>query len=143
MKILAVDTATISCSVAIVQNKAILAEVTLVKEQTHSKHLMAVIKRVSQLSGIPISDLDGFAVTRGPGSFTGLRIGTTLAVIGVTVAEFVGSQEGLGHLMVLYQAYFKIPRMFAAIVLLSLFGYLFYEVLKIIEKKLLPWYREE
>ena len=75
MKILAVDTATISCSVAIVQNKAILAEVTLVKEQTHSKHLMAVIKRVSQLSGIPISDLDGFAVTRGPGSFTGLRIG--------------------------------------------------------------------
>lgn len=78
-----------------------------------------------------------------PNIFTGLRIGTTLAVIGVTVAEFVGSQEGLGHLMVLYQAYFKIPRMFAAIVLLSIFGYVFYEVLKLIEKKFLPWYREE
>lgn len=78
-----------------------------------------------------------------PNIFTGLRIGTTLAVIGVTVAEFVGSQEGLGHLMVLYQAYLKIPRMFAAIVVLSIFGYVFYEILKIIEKKFLPWYREE
>ncbi len=78
-----------------------------------------------------------------PNIFTGLRIGTTLAVIGVTVAEFVGSQEGLGHLMVLYQAYLKIPHMFAAIVALSIFGYLFYEILKVIEKKLLPWYREE
>jgi tRNA threonylcarbamoyladenosine biosynthesis protein TsaB len=75
MKILAVDTATKSCSVAIVQNETILAEVTIVREQTHSKHLMEVIKSVSLLSGITISDLDGFAVTRGPGSFTGLRIG--------------------------------------------------------------------
>lgn len=78
-----------------------------------------------------------------PNIFTGLRIGTTLAVIGVTVAEFVGSQEGLGHLMVLYQAYLKIPQMFAAIVLLSIFGYLFYELLGFVEKKFLPWYREE
>ena len=75
MKILAVDTATKSCSVAIVQKETILAEITLVREQTHSKHLMEVIKSVSLLSGIAISDLDGFAVTRGPGSFTGLRIG--------------------------------------------------------------------
>jgi len=75
MKILAVDTATKSCSVAIAQKETILAEVTLVSEQTHSKHLMEVIKSVSRLSGIAISDLDGFAVTKGPGSFTGLRIG--------------------------------------------------------------------
>ena len=78
-----------------------------------------------------------------PNIFTGLRIGTTLAVIGVTVAEFVGANEGLGHLMVLYQAYLKIPHMFASIVVLSIFGYLFYELLRIIEKKLIPWYREE
>ena len=45
------------------------------REQTHSKHLMEVIKNASLLSGIAISDLDGFAVTKGPGSFTGLRIG--------------------------------------------------------------------
>ena len=75
MKILAVDTATKSCSVAIAQKETILAEVTLMREQTHSKHLMEVIKSVSRLSGTPIADLDGFAVTKGPGSFTGLRIG--------------------------------------------------------------------
>ncbi len=57
MKILAVDTATKSCSVAIVQKETILAEVTLVSEQTHSKHLMEVIKNASLLSGIAISDL--------------------------------------------------------------------------------------
>ena len=78
-----------------------------------------------------------------PNIFTGLRLGTTLAVIGVTVAEFVGSQKGLGHLMVLYQAYFKTSEMFATIILLSILGYLFYEFLKIVEKKLLPWYREK
>jgi len=43
----------------------------------------------------------------------------------------------------LYQAYLKISHMFAAIALLSIFGYIFYESLKIIEKKLLPWYLEE
>jgi ABC-type nitrate/sulfonate/bicarbonate transport system permease component len=37
----------------------------------------------------------------------------------------------------------KIPQMFAAIVVLSIFGYIFYELLKFIEKILLPWYREE
>ena len=143
MKILAVDTATKSCSVAIVDKGSLLAEMTVVNEETHSKHLLEITCSIMKHSGVNLSDLDGFAVTCGPGSFTGLRIGTTLAVIGVTVAEFVGSQEGLGHLMVLYQAYFRIPRMFAAIVLLSVFGYVFYEVLKLIEKKFLPWYREE
>jgi len=75
MKILAVDTATKSCSVAIVSNNKLLAEETLVSNQTHSKHLMDMINKVIGLSGLTVSDLDGFAVTRGPGSFTGLRIG--------------------------------------------------------------------
>ncbi|MGD2270071.1 MAG: tRNA (adenosine(37)-N6)-threonylcarbamoyltransferase complex dimerization subunit type 1 TsaB [Desulfobacterales bacterium] len=75
MKILAVDTAAKSCSIAIVDDEALLAELSLVRNQTHSKHLMEMIKRTSILSGIAISAMDGFAVTRGPGSFTGLRIG--------------------------------------------------------------------
>lgn len=75
MRILAVDTATKSCSVAIVANKHLLAEETLVSDQTHSKHLMEMINKVIDLSGLTLSDLDGFAVTSGPGSFTGLRIG--------------------------------------------------------------------
>lgn len=75
MKIMAVDTATTSCSVAIVDKKSIRAELTLVKGQTHSKHLMDMIDTVLDLSGIKISDIDGFATSSGPGSFTGLRIG--------------------------------------------------------------------
>lgn len=75
MKILAVDTALKSCSVAIVDKESVLAEITLGIEQTHSKHLMEMINAAIKLSGIIVSELDGFAVTRGPGSFTGLRIG--------------------------------------------------------------------
>jgi len=75
MNILAVDTATKSCSVAIIDNQSILAEQTKVTQQTHSKHVMGMIRATIDLSGLKFADLEGFAVSRGPGSFTGLRIG--------------------------------------------------------------------
>ena len=86
MRILAVDTATKSCSVAIIDDKHLLAEETLVSDQTHSKHLMDMINKVIGLSGLTLSDLDGFAVTRGPGSFTGLRIGIS-SIKGIAAAS--------------------------------------------------------
>jgi len=75
MKILAVDTATQVCSVALIDDELLVAEVTITKAQTHSKHLMGIIKNIIELAGLTISDMDGFAVTLGPGNFTGLRIG--------------------------------------------------------------------
>jgi len=75
MKILAVDTATKSCSVAIVDKESIIAEMTVVNEETHSKHLLGMINLVIKYADLNLADLDGFAVTSGPGSFTGLRIG--------------------------------------------------------------------
>ena len=75
MKILALDTATKSCSAAIVDDGLACAELTTVNELTHSKHLMNMIDAVCDMSGLKITDMDGFAVTIGPGSFTGLRIG--------------------------------------------------------------------
>ena len=75
MKILAVDTATTSCSTAIVNDGLVSAELNTVNNQTHSKHLLNMIDTVCVLSGVDIGDMDGFAVTIGPGSFTGLRIG--------------------------------------------------------------------
>jgi tRNA threonylcarbamoyladenosine biosynthesis protein TsaB len=75
MKILAVDTATKSCSAAVLYKDSLLAEMTLVSSQTHSIHLMEMIETVIANAGLTVSDLDGFAATRGPGSFTGLRIG--------------------------------------------------------------------
>ncbi len=75
MKILGVDTASKSCSVGLLDNDALLAEITLVSGKTHSIHLMGLIENVIRLAGLTLKDLDGFAVIQGPGSFTGLRIG--------------------------------------------------------------------
>jgi tRNA threonylcarbamoyladenosine biosynthesis protein TsaB len=77
MKILAVDTATKSCSVAIIEAGSVCAELTTLKEQTHSKHLMELIHKGLGISGFSAADIDGLAVTIGPGSFTGLRIGVS------------------------------------------------------------------
>jgi len=75
MKILALDTATQNCSVAIVDGESLLAELTRDNRQTHSRHLIDLINTVCGLSDLRTKDLEGFAVTIGPGSFTGLRIG--------------------------------------------------------------------
>jgi tRNA threonylcarbamoyladenosine biosynthesis protein TsaB len=75
MRILAVDTATTSCSVAIVDQTSLAVEFTLNRKETHSKHLMEMIHAILEISGFDLSAVDGFAVTKGPGSFTGLRIG--------------------------------------------------------------------
>jgi len=86
MRILAVDTTTTSCSVAIVDQTSLLSEFTIDREETHSRHLMDMIKAVMTMAGLNFSDLDGFAVTRGPGSFTGLRIGIS-TIKGLVVAS--------------------------------------------------------
>ena len=85
MNILAVDTATESCSIACTSNRDVIIESTLQKKQTHSKHLFGIILSVLQLVGLRLDQLDGFAVTKGPGSFTGVRIGMS-AVKGLSMA---------------------------------------------------------
>jgi tRNA threonylcarbamoyladenosine biosynthesis protein TsaB len=85
MKILALDTATVSCSVAVVEGANLLGEVTSVTGQTHSRHLMRMVREVLELAGMTMAQLDGLAVTQGPGSFTGLRIGIS-TVKGLAVA---------------------------------------------------------
>jgi tRNA threonylcarbamoyladenosine biosynthesis protein TsaB len=78
MYILSVDTSTSSCSVAIIKDLSLVAELTLLSGETHSKHLMRMVQDVLSVSGLDIADLNGYAVVRGPGSFTGLRIGISL-----------------------------------------------------------------
>lgn len=75
MKILALDTATPSCSVALVDGEQLMGETILVNNQTHARHVMVLIDQVLEMSGASINDVDGFAATHGPGTFTGLRIG--------------------------------------------------------------------
>lgn len=75
MRVLALDTATSACTVAVVDGESILAELTLEVPRAHSTRLMPLIAQAIAESGIAKTELDGFAVGVGPGSFTGLRIG--------------------------------------------------------------------
>ena len=75
MKILAVDTSTSTCTVGIANADGLLAESVYSNGQTHARHLMEMIHSSIDASGIPIQEIDGFAVVTGPGTFTGLRIG--------------------------------------------------------------------
>ena len=75
MKILAIDTSGDGCSVAVAEPESLICEINIKRNETHSKHLMGIIHSILELSGMHMDDIDGFAVSRGPGSFTGLRIG--------------------------------------------------------------------
>lgn len=75
MLILGIETATKTGGVAIVSDDGVIAEYTLNIEVTHSERLMSTVDRVLKDTGIELSRIDGFGVSIGPGSFTGLRIG--------------------------------------------------------------------
>ncbi|MDD5153446.1 MAG: tRNA (adenosine(37)-N6)-threonylcarbamoyltransferase complex dimerization subunit type 1 TsaB [Desulfovibrionales bacterium] len=75
MKILAVDTSTHTGSVALTDNGAVLAEYSLFSKETHSRRLLQAVEHLLAQTGLALNDIDGLAVTIGPGSFTGIRIG--------------------------------------------------------------------
>jgi len=75
MRILALDTSGPFLSVALLDGGIILAEITMEAPFEHSVNIMPVIKEAFQLARITLKDIDLFACTVGPGSFTGLRIG--------------------------------------------------------------------
>ena len=79
MRILALDAAVNTASVAVLAAGKICAEVTLNTGLTHSEQLMPMVDRALTLSGIDIAEIEGLAATCGPGSFTGLRIGLATA----------------------------------------------------------------
>ncbi len=85
MKVLGIETATRTGSVAVVSEHGVIAEYTLNIEVTHSERLMETVDRVLTGAGIALSALDGLGVSVGPGSFTGLRIGTA-TVKGIALA---------------------------------------------------------
>lgn len=75
MNILAIDTSAKVSSVAIINDDRILSEFNIDTRLTHSQSLMPMIESVTKIAQININDIDGFSVSTGPGSFTGLRIG--------------------------------------------------------------------
>jgi len=92
MKILAVDTSTVSGSVALLDGETLTAEWTLHSAQTHNRRLLKTVEFLLKEAGWNLDQVEGFAVTTGPGSFTGLRIGlTTVKTLAWTLKKpFVG-----------------------------------------------------
>jgi tRNA threonylcarbamoyladenosine biosynthesis protein TsaB len=85
MRVLAVDTSTLAGGVALVDGARVVGESLLDVRTTHSERVMVAVDRVLADAGWPPGSLDGLAVTVGPGSFTGLRIGLA-AVKGLALA---------------------------------------------------------
>ena len=75
MRILAVDTATTWQSVAVLDGTEVLARSDQDAAGAHAKWLVPTIDRVLRANGLTLASLDGLAVSIGPGSFTGLRVG--------------------------------------------------------------------
>ncbi|MCR5176691.1 MAG: tRNA (adenosine(37)-N6)-threonylcarbamoyltransferase complex dimerization subunit type 1 TsaB [Anaerovibrio sp.] len=119
MPILAMDTATMVSGVAVADNKKLLAEIIVENKLTHSETLLPNVEKVMAMAGVTRGDLEAVAVSIGPGSFTGLRIGLAAAkaiayglniplvgiptmegmawhypMPGITVAGFVDAQKG-------------------------------------------------
>lgn len=82
MKILAVDTSSQSASCAVGEDELLLGEFYTNVKLTHSQTIMPMMNDLLRQTRLTLSDIDAFAVTTGPGSFTGLRIGIS-AVKGI------------------------------------------------------------
>ena len=75
-----------------------------------------------------------------PHIFTGLKVGAAMAATAAVVAEFVGSASGLGYLILEYNGFIETPKVFAAIILLSLAGLAIYYLVEMIECVAIPWH---
>jgi tRNA threonylcarbamoyladenosine biosynthesis protein TsaB len=75
MRILAADTSTSLCTIALCDEDRLLAETVVDCGRTHSERLVETVKWTLDQAGLAINDLDVLAVSIGPGSFTGLRVG--------------------------------------------------------------------
>lgn len=79
MKILALDSSGLVASVAVVEDDNLLGEYTINYKKTHSQTLLPMLDEVAKMIELDMKTIDVIAVSAGPGSFTGLRIGSATA----------------------------------------------------------------
>lgn len=103
MKVLAVDSSGLVASVAVLQDDELLAEYTLNYKKTHSQTLLPMLEEVKRMIDLDLSSIDVIAVASGPGSFTGLRIGSaTVKGLGLALNKPIAqvpTLEGLAYNM--------------------------------------------
>lgn len=101
MKIFAMDTSSLTATVAVIDDDKILGEYSLCDKLTHSQTIMPMTDEVLKNLNITLDDIDVFSVCIGPGSFTGLRIGMATVktfsqalskpIIGVSSLDAIGN----------------------------------------------------
>ena len=79
MKILGIDSSGLVASVAVVEDDNLLAEYTVNYKKTHSQTLLPMLDEIVKMTELDLATIDVIAVAAGPGSFTGLRIGSATA----------------------------------------------------------------
>jgi NitT/TauT family transport system permease protein len=107
-----------------------------VQSVTAEQHELAALLRLNRLQMMRRIQLR-MAL---PSIFTGLKVAVTLAVIGAVVAEFVAADKGLGYLLVVTQASLATSLMFAAVVVLTVFGAVLYGAVALLERLMIPWH---
>ncbi|HRP09936.1 MAG TPA: tRNA (adenosine(37)-N6)-threonylcarbamoyltransferase complex dimerization subunit type 1 TsaB [Terricaulis sp.] len=104
MLVLAIDTSLDACSVALVRGDAVLAELSEPMQRGQAERLAPMAQEVIAAAGVSFAQLDRIAVTTGPGSFTGVRVGLSFAralalalgkpCVGVSTLEALALAEG-------------------------------------------------
>ncbi len=110
MKILAIDTSTPTGSVAVVDDDHLLAEINSGMARTHARQVLPMVDMALKLSASELADVGLLAVVKGPGTFTGLRIGAAVVkglasvcgkpIAGVSALEALAWQAGLKDFLV-------------------------------------------
>ena len=75
MIILSIDSSSKVATAALIKDEKLIGEITLNDKKEHSVILMTIIENLLKVNNLSIDDIDGYVVSKGPGSFTGLRIG--------------------------------------------------------------------
>lgn len=79
MNLLGIDASGVAGSIAYIKDNKLCGEYYICDKLTHSQTIMPMLEHIKELLEIDLSEIDAIAVTAGPGSFTGLRIGVTAA----------------------------------------------------------------
>ncbi|MCA8885750.1 MAG: tRNA (adenosine(37)-N6)-threonylcarbamoyltransferase complex dimerization subunit type 1 TsaB [Hyphomonadaceae bacterium] len=106
MIVLGIDTSLDACSVAIVRDGAMLAHLSEAMARGQAERLAPMVREAAQAAGLTFSQIDRIAVTTGPGSFTGVRVGLSFAralalsldrpCVGVSTVEALALENGEG-----------------------------------------------
>lgn len=99
MKIIAIDSSGLVASVAIIEDDNLIAEYNVQYKKTHSQTLLPMLDELKKMTELDLTTVDAIAISKGPGSFTGLRIGSATAkglsqALNIPIIE-VGSLEGM------------------------------------------------